>query len=113
MRPVGQKFVDALESVPLRELDQRFCAGSGALAGQGGERRQCQLRVGEREPALDCEPARPLRGRPGIGLWFAIEERETDCKRVLKTWRARKLSDDGADLVGTASLEGSLSLVTA
>ncbi len=45
LRPARQQLVDALQSVPVGELDQGFDAGTGALTRKNSERGEHELCV--------------------------------------------------------------------
>jgi hypothetical protein len=72
--PRGEEVIDALESVTFGQLDEGLDACACPFAGQRRECSECserQLHVGERESALDREPARPLRR----GAWVGVKLR--------------------------------------
>jgi hypothetical protein len=100
LAPSREDLIDAVQAVPLGQLDQGFDPGACPLAGQGTQRGERELRFGQRKSALDREPTGPLRGCARVGLRLAIEQRQAYRDRILETggrssrgsgplWRAR------------------------
>jgi hypothetical protein len=87
------------KAVAIGEVDQCLGAGAAAVTRKDRERGERQLRVDERQVALQGEPAAPPRGGARIHGGLAVEQRQADRERELEVRATRQLRDQQANLL--------------
>jgi hypothetical protein len=94
--------VDVAHAVSFGELEQRLDRRLHARAWERRDRRERQLRLGEREPVLQGQSCAPAGACPVKVGGFAVKQRQHDRECVVEP-DARELGGDHADLLAADS----------